>query len=89
MDQLTSDHAIEKQAAKWTLEGINIDTEKAGREASAFKMGTSEVYMKKAADKLEKLRVHYKNMETVSQECLKIADEHRILTARVRDSVSV
>ena len=86
MEELNNDYAIEEKRAEWTLEGIKADTMKAGGEASALKMGTSEVYMKQAEEKLQKLRDHYRNMETASQECLNLDREHRILTKRVRDA---
>ena len=86
MEQLNNDYAIEKQRTEWTLEGINQDSMKAGREASLGKMGTADVYLKSAAMKVEKLRDLYRNMETVSSECIKLAKEHSTLTARVRDA---
>ncbi|MBP72794.1 MAG: hypothetical protein CMA70_04340 [Euryarchaeota archaeon] len=86
MEELNNDYAIEKMRTEWALEGINQDTMKAGREASLGKMGTADVYLKQAAEKMESLRDHYRNMETTSREVIKLAKEHSTLTARVRDA---
>tara|TARA_X000001382_G_scaffold124339_1_gene108804 strand:- start:829 stop:1179 length:351 start_codon:yes stop_codon:yes gene_type:complete len=86
MEQLNKDYAIEKRRSEQTLEGINQDTMKAGRESSYHRMETADVYLRQAADKVEKMRDHYRILANLSQGGIDMAREHSILTARVRDA---
>tara|TARA_R100000781_G_scaffold19032_1_gene14713 strand:- start:174 stop:524 length:351 start_codon:yes stop_codon:yes gene_type:complete len=86
MEQLNNDYAIEKERSEQTLEGINQDTMKAGRESSYHRMETADVYLRQASDKVEKMRDHYRILENLSQRGIDMAREHSILTARIRDA---
>ena len=84
MEAVDNELAIIKQKIQWTLEGINIDTQKAGRNVVDEKKGTAQTYINQAALKLDRLQDLHARIEAQADRAQEYAREHQILTARVR-----
>ena len=78
--------ALCKQKAAWSLESVNLETMKAAEAAADLKMDIAEKYRKNAKKSLEMMEKWHEEAIKAGRSAKEWALEHRILTARVRDS---